>query len=301
MSSSSKIVKSTPCISIINYLVLIFVLIFMIKGTRSRNDNSFTYNDSVSNNRGYGITKNNLRSRKVNSLEPIYTDSALNIKYFAKSDRNYQELYKKHPLCEEKYNLVEKFRSMRIFKNQMDKSKKLVLFDTCIKEMYEILYVTISNTSNVLSIVATVYGYVPFIFIVMVVLALCVTFNKYFIYFILIFFIQTLISNIILKNIIKENRPMNSALDSYGMPSTHSAYSLCYLTFLFLHLTEGKKNKWNIITYIIATILFLPIPWSRVYIEDHTLKQALCGSIVGVCVGTILFYLKRYYVSCKKS
>ncbi|KOB63935.1 hypothetical protein PFHG_05297 [Plasmodium falciparum HB3] len=106
---------------------------------------------------------------------------------------------------------------------------------------------------------------------------------------------QTLISDLFLKRIFKKPRPINSALPTYGMPSSHSSFAIALLTFLLLHITEQKKDKWSIITYVIATLTLLPIPWSRVEVEDHTVLQVIVGSLVGIGFGFIFYFMKKIH------
>ncbi|KAI4841281.1 phosphatidic acid phosphatase 2 [Plasmodium brasilianum] len=271
----------------------------------SANDNGNDNNDEKESNKrkiDYLIDdsgKMNLRSKKMNNLKPLFINSESEIQYFFRSDGNYDELYDKYPLCEAKYKLVDKIKGLHIFQFALNKSKKIVLLKTCIMEMYDVFFVTIRNTNDVVSIISTVYGYVPYIFMAIGFLGLLFTFNKFLIYITFLITTDFVLNDLILKKLIKMNRPINSAVPSYGMPSTHSLMSISILTFLLLHLCEGKKDKWSIMTYILAIIALLPIPWSRVNNEDHTFYQALIGSLLGVLSGFVFYFVKRNFSKCK--
>ncbi|SBT30534.1 phosphatase [Plasmodium ovale wallikeri] len=270
----------------------------------SKNDNNSISNDKKKKKIEEHIdehVKMNLRSKKGSNLNPIFTNNEENINYYLMNNGgNYEELYAKYPLCEAKYKLVDKMKGLNIFHSIMNKTRKIALVKNCIMEMYGILYVTIRNTNDVLSVVATVYGYVPLILILMTIIGLLATFDKYLLYFSFIIPTQFTVNDLILKNILKINRPINSALNSYGMPSGHSCIGLSLLTFILLHLTEEKIDKWSILTYISAVIILLPLPWSRVHIEDHTIYQVIFGSILGAFIGTIFFLIKKHFAKHKE-
>ncbi|KJP84975.1 hypothetical protein AK88_05398 [Plasmodium fragile] len=237
--------------------------------------------------------KINLRSKKNSYLKPIFTNPEQEIHYYLRNDGNYDELYAKYPLCEAKYKIADKLKRCNVLQSSMNKSKKIAIIKTCIVEMYGVLFVTVRNTNDILSVIATVYGYVPYVLILLILLQMLLTFNKFLIYLAFIIPTQLTLNDFVLKNLLKMDRPVHSALQSYGMPSGHSSFAFSLLTFILLHLTESKKDKWSIMTYILAIIALLPIPWSRVYIQDHTFYQAVFGCILGIIIGVISYMVKR--------
>ncbi|ANQ05700.1 Phosphatase [Plasmodium coatneyi] len=241
------------------------------------------------------IKINNLRSKKMSSLKPIFINPEEEIHYYLRSDGNYDELYAKYPLCEAKYKIADKLKGLSIFQKMMNKNKKLAVLKTCIMEMYGVLFVTVRNTDDILSVVSTIYGYIPYGLVILTLLGLLLTFNKFLFYLGLIFPTQLILNDYVLKNMIKMGRPVHSALRCYGMPSGHSAFSFSLLTFMLLHLPESKKDKWTIMAYLLALIALLPIPWSRYYIQDHTLSQALAGCLVGFIIGVTFYMIKKQF------
>lgn len=291
--------NTIQCINIINYLI------FGGSDKDSPNKNSSDNKEEKNKKMEEYIDekmKINLRSKKINSLKPIYTNTELETNYYIDNNETFKKLYANYPICEAKYKLVDKLKSFKIFKKLMtDKPKKIILFKTCIVELYGMLSVTIRNVNNFSSVIATVYGYVPFLIMILTVFGFIITFNKNLLYIIFIMPTQTLISDLFLKRIFKKPRPINSALPTYGMPSSHSSFAIALLTFLLLHITEQKKDKWSIITYVIATLTLLPIPWSRVEVEDHTVLQVIVGSLVGIGFGFIFYFMKKYFFKHKDS
>ena len=126
--------------------------------------------------------------------------------------------------------------------------------------------------------------------------------NNLFYYYIFGFLFNSLL-NLILKGIIKQERPskyVNSNLcscnkltfnkkipyDFFGMPSAHSQSSL-YST-IFIYLSFKKMN----ILYIYLFISFLTI-LQRVLFNYHTILQVFVGAIVGICFGFYIYFLAR--------
>ncbi|EUD66592.1 hypothetical protein C922_02913 [Plasmodium inui San Antonio 1] len=293
-----QLITTARCITVINYFSF-----WDLSGGSSLSDQNGTKKNSKKGQEKENGSKNleeyldkvkmNLRSKKMNYLKPIFTNPETEIHYYLRSDGNYDELYAKYPICEAKYKIADKVKALSIFHKMMNKTKKLALVKTCIMEMYGVLWVTIRNTNDIISVVATVYGYVPYILAFLMFLGLLLTFNKILLYLAFIIPIQFTLNDLVLKKLLKMNRPIHSALQSYGMPSGHSSFSFTLLTFILLHLRESKKDKWTTMSYILSIIVLLPIPWSRVYIEDHTLYQAFFGCILGVFIGVVSYMIKK--------
>ena len=107
-----------------------------------------------------------------------------------------------------------------------------------------------------------------------------------------------LVCEAFLKSVIRQARPTGSCDCSHGMPSSHSATSYGFLVWIYLELgfplagldtishARGWDNpQYRRLTYLaIATICFVPVPFSRVYFRYHSVSQVL----VGILVGTVL-------------
>jgi len=112
--------------------------------------------------------------------------------------------------------------------------------------------------------------------------------------------------NILLKIVIKQDRPINknnddksnddkdkllsSNVQRYGMPSGH-AQSVSFST-MFIYLSLHNIY----LTSVFIIISFIAI-FQRVYLNFHTLEQVILGMLVGSCL-SYLFYklaLKNYF------
>ncbi len=127
--------------------------------------------------------------------------------------------------------------------------------------------------------------------------------SNYMIYYITGFFIDGL-ANILLKGIIKQPRPFidtdthNLALthlrrfmfkdgilfDIYGMPSGHAQSVMFSTTFIYLVL----KDKFIAGLYLFISLITF---YQRIQNNMHTFSQVLVGAFVGICSGTIFYYL----------
>lgn len=115
------------------------------------------------------------------------------------------------------------------------------------------------------------------------------------------------ISNNIIKNIIKETRPIDfgsfqkdSVRSAYGMPSAHSQFMGFFMMYMGLRVwcQWSGLTKWN---KVVASFgLFLAsagVVVSRVYLGYHTGKQVMVGFSIGAFFGTchyIASMLVRY-------
>ena len=92
--------------------------------------------------------------------------------------------------------------------------------------------------------------------------------------------------NVILKNIIKRNRPLGIALileDSYSFPSGHAMISSVFYLHLLNIIKDHIKNKYLKITLIILIIiLIITICFSRIYLGVHYFSDVLCGLLFAI-------------------
>ena len=89
----------------------------------------------------------------------------------------------------------------------------------------------------------------------------------------------------LLKNIIKQNRPIQS--NTYGMPSTKSATLFFILSYLFINNKITTKNK---ILLIILSIIGISY---KLYYKEHSLIQIIIGALIGIIYAYILSYLNN--------
>jgi len=115
-------------------------------------------------------------------------------------------------------------------------------------------------------------------------------------------YLINIISNVTLKEIIKQPRPSEDlsifnasiahgrriSFDSYGMPSGHAANVFYSTAFIYLSL----KNPLITILYLIVSI---NTGYQRIKYKNHTIMQVICGAISGIIVGyaSYLFSIKK--------
>lgn len=87
----------------------------------------------------------------------------------------------------------------------------------------------------------------------------------------------------ILKNIIKEFRPGLSK--TYGMPSSRSTVTAFILCFLLQNFEFSKKTKLLLIIFSFFDIFL------KLYLQEHTPLQLICG----VILGSFLAYISNIY------
>ncbi|POM74957.1 Phosphatidic acid phosphatase [Phytophthora palmivora] len=96
------------------------------------------------------------------------------------------------------------------------------------------------------------------------------------------------------------DRPCGSCVSSNGMPSGHATNAIGLCLWLILETLLGVGKQWKAFTKAAVCIglvlLFVPVPYSRVYLGDHTELQVGIGSADGVVFGLVYFFVLRYVV-----
>lgn len=159
--------------------------------------------------------------------------------------------------------------------------------------------VTLPNNLTGVAILAVIYGYVPYVFSLLFLVRFIWkrgTRDVANLLFILFLFI---LNELILKEIINEHRPgqedrnatTGSCLSSCGMPSSHSAMALAFYVLL---LTDAFCQTLRVYTdhipmrrnylflNLILMIVLLPVPVSRVVVNDHSFAQIFAGGGSGM-------------------
>ena len=91
-------------------------------------------------------------------------------------------------------------------------------------------------------------------------------------------FLQILVK--FLKKLFKESRPIKS--NTYGLPSTKAATLVFIATYLIL------TNKLTDSTVVILVFALLVPIFMKYYSKEHSLKQLVVGSIIGLSVAYIV-------------
>jgi len=116
------------------------------------------------------------------------------------------------------------------------------------------------------------------------------------------YIVAVILNEAILKNIFRQARPAGTCALSYGMPSGHSAISFMFLTWVILECVMCIF-RWDLnrkVAYSsLALILFVPVPYSRIYLLYHTVAQVGVGMSIGFIMGVCYFVLLRVYLMNK--
>lgn len=106
--------------------------------------------------------------------------------------------------------------------------------------------------------------------------------------------------NFLLKRLIKEERPRRIHGKGYGMPSSHAQFvafwSVSLTLFLLLrHRPQtqaphaGHTRSWTVVERagiaLVTAVVAGLTAWSRIYLNYHTPRQVIVGSVAGVVIG----------------
>ena len=137
--------------------------------------------------------------------------------------------------------------------------------------------------------------YIIFIF------AYLITFDVKYLLFLVLFYIFGIWFNIILKNIFKQQRPVDHGgcglyddvykEKSYGMPSQHVQIWSVLATFWTIYLIKNCQHKYIIVSIFIFWVLTGIVAIQRVSSKCHTFGQVFVGFIAGVISGFIMYQI----------
>ena len=71
--------------------------------------------------------------------------------------------------------------------------------------------------------------------------------------------------------------------------STHSSGALGFLTILYFLLHKFPATHFNT-PFIVITIMVIGVCLARLHLKVHTLGQVICGCLLGITIGTSVFY-----------
>lgn len=107
-----------------------------------------------------------------------------------------------------------------------------------------------------------------------------------------------IITNLIIKNIVRRPRPLEDLRlveeDGFSFPSGHAISTITFYGFLIYLVLKNVKNKvLKIILTIILSVLILCIGISRIYLGVHYASDILAGLVLGVCFLLVLIHIYR--------
>eukprot|EP00933_Yihiella_yeosuensis_P014206 TRINITY_DN12819_c0_g1_i2.p1 TRINITY_DN12819_c0_g1~~TRINITY_DN12819_c0_g1_i2.p1 ORF type:complete len:233 (+),score=27.91 TRINITY_DN12819_c0_g1_i2:225-923(+) len=106
---------------------------------------------------------------------------------------------------------------------------------------------------------------------------------------------SSIISEVLLKPILKEPRPSTTAVRDAsgkvlpGMPSGHVLMSQSLLTLYTLQAAQDFSQKW---VEVLTLCLMMPaMPWARWYNGDHSAKQVNVTFVLATAMGALAFLI----------
>jgi len=109
--------------------------------------------------------------------------------------------------------------------------------------------------------------------------------------------LQQFINDVIFKRSLAEARPPGACSHSYGLPSGHSSFASFLATWLILEWVmfhdkvPFRKSKFNLVFRVIGLIVCPFIPISRYFLNYHSVKQILYGTLDGFVLAILYFTL----------
>jgi membrane-associated phospholipid phosphatase len=92
----------------------------------------------------------------------------------------------------------------------------------------------------------------------------------------------SIFNELALKPWLREPRPTACPIkNSYGMPSGHSMFACLLLAFLWTY-------KSSLVLRFCLIVALGPVPWARWHNQDHTERQVVVGSVLGLALGSFL-------------
>eukprot|EP00756_Hemistasia_phaeocysticola_P006110 Hpha_TRINITY_DN13687_c0_g1::TRINITY_DN13687_c0_g1_i1::g.122687::m.122687 len=106
------------------------------------------------------------------------------------------------------------------------------------------------------------------------------------------------ISEGFVKIVFPMDRPQGTCLHSKGMPSSHSAISVGMLVWCLLTTRTRRHGSpvplRKLIAFVGLCLVLVPVPFSRVYLHDHSWVQVIVGSILGsTCASIVALVCER--------
>lgn len=146
------------------------------------------------------------------------------------------------------------------------------------------------------------WSVVPYLVVVFIVLGVIIAFDTATLSFAALLLIASVLNETVLKVAIKQRRPLGSCLyfESFGMPSGHATTSVSMLAYALLEINFDRPHSrplLKVLLSMLALTALAPVPYSRVYLSDHTAMQVVVGSAEGTILACAWFIFMFYFVS----
>lgn len=176
------------------------------------------------------------------------------------------------------------------------------------KKAYGQVTIRFPINKSPLNLIALSYGFLPWLIPILFTVYGIATWHFLPLYGVAMSLVCALINEGILKPVLKQPRPADTAHRDKegnpkdGMPSGHVLNATTIMVWAALEvalkgpgMAEGQQLTINWLVIIFA--LMAPVPWARWFNFDHTLNQTLVSLVLGTIVGATAFYLRVHYFS----
>ena len=114
-------------------------------------------------------------------------------------------------------------------------------------------------------------------------------YSKTWLFLLVLLIVIDYISNIFLKNVIREPRPESNMFKDtptqyYGMPSGHAQFYASIITWYWLFLKKHSFMEWG----PIIALFFITVA-ERWVNKKHTIQQLVVGTILGILISVLLW------------
>lgn len=159
---------------------------------------------------------------------------------------------------------------------------------TVSRHPFALFGVSIPSDWNWVTALALLASFIPHLFFLVALVLSSVIASRLAVCALILLLLASGFNEAILKELIQEPRPAASAVQSYGMPSSHCVGTTLVGTwFLGVETFHFPAHlSLTIAPFLSVCAILLPfvVAWGRWHLEDHTSRQCY----VGLAIGTIL-------------
>ncbi|KAL8274122.1 hypothetical protein Esti_001964 [Eimeria stiedai] len=164
--------------------------------------------------------------------------------------------------------------------------------DAC--SAFSFLSVTIRKPLTPPKVAAVGYSFMPFLLFACALLAALCTLAPLPLFVLGVQLCLTMVSELLFKKVVRQPRPPLSLVSSPGMPSSHCLVSFAFLAWLLLEaLVSTASIPARLLLACLSLAAFLPMPWARYFLEDHTEMQCFVGCLGGLLCGVFVFVFRH--------
>ncbi|KAL8434435.1 hypothetical protein ACSSS7_003166 [Eimeria intestinalis] len=159
---------------------------------------------------------------------------------------------------------------------------------------FSFLSVTVRKPLTPPKVAAVGYSFMPFLLFACTLLVALCTLAPLPLFVLGVQLCLTLLSELLFKKVVPQPRPPLSLVSSPGMPSSHCLVSFALLAWLLLEaLVSTASLPARLLLACLSLAVFLPMPWARYFLEDHSEMQCFVGCLGGLLCGVFVFVFRH--------